>query len=308
MSNRELFVKTLFENIHHHLISTEQMQSAYSENEVRNIAYILTEYITGASRTDIIVNKQIKISDEKLTEMDNAIRRIINHEPIQYITGEAHFYGRKFLVNAEVLIPRRETEELVHLIISENQERNMKILDIGTGSGCIAVTLKKEMEGAKVSAIDISETALQVAATNAHLHHASVSFHRADVLAEDFFIKNKQNELYHFDMIVSNPPYVRDSETGSMNKNVVEFEPRLALFVTDKDPLVYYKAIVSLSQKHADADMCLLKKGGGIFFEVNENLAEEVATLLEENNFKKVSITKDLQQKNRFVSGRLNAA
>lgn len=308
MSNRELFVKTLFENIHHQLINAEKIQSAYSAHEVRNIAYILVEYITGASRTDVIVNRQVKISDEKLKEVDNAIRRISNHEPIQYITGEAYFYGRKFLINPEVLIPRRETEELVHLIINENRERNIKILDIGTGSGCIAVTLKIEIEDSIVSAIDISETALKVAATNAHLHRAFINFYQADVFADDFFVKNKHNGLYHFDIIVSNPPYVRNSEAESMNKSVIEYEPHLALFVTDKDPLLYYKAIVSLIRKRTNADMYLLKEGGGIFFEVNEKLAEEVAVLLEENNFKKVRIKKDLQQKNRFVSGKLNVA
>jgi release factor glutamine methyltransferase len=256
-----------------------------------------------------VINRQKRIPVEKLTDLDAAVRRVCNHEPIQYITGEAFFYGRKFLVNSDVLIPRRETEELVQYIIHENQgRRNIKILDIGTGSGCIAITLKKEMEDASVSAIDVSEAALKVAAANAQLHQAIINFCQADICASDFFMRNEQNKLYHFDIIVSNPPYVRNSEAKSMHKNVVEYEPHLALFVTDKDPLIFYRMIISLIQESANTEMDLLKEGGGIFFEVNENLANEVAILLEKNNFKKIRIIQDLQQKNRFVSGKLKVA
>ena len=306
MNNREIFAKTLFENIYNKLINAEKIQSAYGENEVRNIAYLLIEHFAGANRTDVVINRQKSIPVEKITDLDAAIRRVCNHEPIQYVTGEAFFYGRKFLVNSDVLIPRRETEELVQFIIHENQgRRNIKILDVGTGSGCIAITLKKEIEGTSVSAIDVSEAALKVAAANAQLHQAVIHFCQADICASDFFMRNEQNKLYHFDIIVSNPPYVRKSEAKSMHKNVVEYEPHLALFVTDKDPLMYYKAIISLIQESVNSSLGILKEGGGIFFEVNENLAEEVAVLLEENNFKKVRIIQDLQQKNRFVSGRL---
>ena len=309
MNNREIFAKTLFENICNKLINAEKMQSAYGENEVRNIAYLLIEHFVGANRTDIVINRQKRISIEKLTDLDAAVRRVCNHEPIQYVTGEAFFYGRKFLVNPDVLIPRRETEELVQYIIHENQGRgNIKILDIGTGSGCIAITLKKEMEGASVSAIDVSEAALKVAAANAQLHQAIINFCQADICANEFFMRNGQNKLYHFDIIVSNPPYVRNSEVKSMHKNVVEYEPHLALFVTDKDPLIFYKVIIALIHESANTKMGLLKEGGGIFFEVNETLADEVAVLLEKNNFKKVRIIQDLQQKNRFVSGRLKVA
>jgi release factor glutamine methyltransferase len=304
MNNKELAAKTLFKNIYDALIKTETIQSVYTDYEVRNIVYLMIERISGASRTDVIVNRQIELDDEKAKNIEAAIERIKNHEPIQYITGEGYFYGRKFIVTPEVLIPRRETEELVHLIVAESQHRENKILDIGTGSGCIPITLKKEIKNAEVYAIDISKKALNVAKDNANILKAPINFYHADICSNDFLIKSKQEKIYHFDTIVSNPPYVRNSESQNMDKNVLNYEPHLALFVTDKDPLLFYRTIISLIKDSSDSELYLLKKGGKLFFEVNESFAEEVADLLQMNNFEEIKVVKDLQQKNRFVTGK----
>jgi len=305
MNNRVFLLKTLFEETQNKLRSREKIRSAYSEVEIRNITYLLIEYVAGASRTDIIVNKQVSINTKKLIQLEDAITRLINYEPIQYVIESAWFYGRQFLVNKEVLIPRRETEELVQLVVSENRDKRVKILDIGTGSGCIAITLKKEIEKSEVFAVDISSTALGVAKQNAEWLQTPVNFCEADICANNFFEKSMQKKLYHFDIIVSNPPYVRHAEVSEMSKNVVDHEPKQALFVSDKDPLVFYKAIVTAIAESSSSEMYLLKKGGGIFFEVNENLSEDVAFLLKENSFGNIKVLKDLQQKNRFVSGKL---
>lgn len=306
MNSIKIFAKSLFESIYNKLIDAK-LQFTYGENEVRNFAYILIEHITGASKTDIVINKELKISEDQQNFLNDAIKRISNHEPIQYIIGEVYFYGRKFQVNKDVLIPRRETEELVHLIINENQGQEIKLLDIGTGSGCIAITLNKEIKNSKVSAIDISETALKLAATNAQLHQAPVDFYQVDIF-DNYFRKNEEEKLSRFDLIVSNPPYVRLAEAKEMHKNVMDYEPHLALFVADEDPLIFYKRIVLMIKENVATERNLLKAGGGIFFEVNENFAEEVALLLKKNNFCNIRIFKDLQQKNRFVSGNLEAA
>ncbi len=305
MNNRVFLLKTLFEETQNKLRSQEKVQSAYSEAEIRNITYLLVEYVAGASRTDIVINKQVSINEKKLKQLEDTITRLGNYEPIQYIIGSTWFYGRQFLVNKEVLIPRRETEELVHLVVSENREKSVKILDIGTGSGCIAITLKKEIEKSEVTAVDISKTALDVAKQNAELLQALVNFCEADICANNFFENSMQKKLYHFDIIVSNPPYVRQTEVSEMSKNVVDYEPKQALFVSDKDPLVFYKAIISAIAESSSSEKYLLKKGGGIFFEVNENLSENVACLLRENSFGKIKVLKDLQQKYRFVCGTL---
>jgi release factor glutamine methyltransferase len=216
-----------------------------------------------------------------------AFSQLLEKKPIQYILGEAPFYGREFKVNASVLIPRNETEELVHLIIKENKKLNLRILDIGTGSGCIPISLALEIPSSKTFALDISKEALEVAKDNAKKHEESIIFFQVDILNEDIPVKD-------LDIIVSNPPYVCESEKSLMHENVLNFEPHLALFVKDNDPLVFYK-IIAKKAKSA------LKSSGKLYFEINEAFGEKVQYLLEEQGYREISIIQDLNNKDRIV-------
>jgi release factor glutamine methyltransferase len=211
-------------------------------------------------------------------------------EPIQYILGETEFYGLKLNVNPAVLIPRPETEELVDWILKINSIRNAKILDIGTGSGCIALALKNHLKEGEISGVDISENALKVARENALQNHLNVNFFQSDIL------KWKESEWDKFDIVVSNPPYVRMSEKAKMNDNVLHYEPDSALFVSDQDPLVFYRAIAAFASQY-------LNKNGFLFFEINEYLGEEMKVLMEGFGFESIEIRKDINSKNRMAFG-----
>lgn len=215
--------------------------------------------------------------------------RLKTGEPIQYILGHGPFYGREFKVSPATLIPRNETEELVHLIIKENPQANLRILDIGTGTGCIPITLALEMKNPEVFAVDISEDALEIAKENAKALQAKVKFLPCDILAEI-------PPLSDLDLIVSNPPYIPFSEKEQMHRNVLDFEPHLALFVSTDDPLVFYKKIAEKG-KH------LLKPHGKLYFEINERFGNEVVRVLSALDFKEIRIIKDLNGKDRIVSG-----
>ena len=215
--------------------------------------------------------------------------RLQDHEPIQLILGQAHFYGMDLKVNTSVLIPRQETEELVDLIIKRNKKKSPSILDIGTGSGCIALGLKKEIPEAHVDAVDISEAALDLAMENSGNLGINVHFQHLDILHEAILPG-------HYDIIVSNPPYVTESEKINISKNVLNYEPHSALFVQDNSPLVFYECIVELSRMH-------LNKNGMLFFEINERYGEEVRILLSEAGFEHVEILRDLNNKNRIATG-----
>ncbi|HOX82079.1 MAG TPA: peptide chain release factor N(5)-glutamine methyltransferase, partial [Chryseolinea sp.] len=229
--------------------------------EKQSITYQLMENIFGLTQTDILSEKHIDISAFEILLAD-ILKRINSHEPLQYILGEAYFFGRKFKVNSSVLIPRPETEELVNLIISEMKRRptlsteRIRIMDIGTGSGCIPISLGLEIQNAEVFAIDISEGALEVAKQNAHDLHAGVQFMQLDILNADIPFQN-------LDVVVSNPPYIALSEMKMMSNNVVDYEPHLALFVEENDPLVFYRVIATKSKS-------VLKPGGLLVVEINE--------------------------------------
>jgi release factor glutamine methyltransferase len=224
--------------------------------------------------------------------LNHALERLQRHEPVQYVLGEAWFYKRKFVVNNHVLIPRPETEELVEEIVNyvfRIMNDKPGILDIGTGSGCIAISIKKELPQSEVVAIDVSQNALDVAKGNAILLGAEVAFKQLDFLKED-----RWNELSLYDIIVSNPPYIPFVEKDTLSRNVTEYEPNEALFVLDNDPFVFYKKIAKFSKEH-------LEKRGRIYVEVHENYAKDVEQIFTDYNFKEVSIGKDIYGKERIV-------
>lgn len=235
----------------------------------------------GLSLTDILSEKEVENQD-----FSEIIMRVNHHEPLQYIFGEADFYGRKFKVSSSVLIPRPETELLIQEVLKQNF-RAPRILDIGTGSGCIAITLKLEIPNSKIVALDVSENALTVAKKNSESLNANVEFFRQNFL--------QGISLGEFDLIVSNPPYVCASEKTSMDKNVLAFEPDQALFVPDEDPLLFYKAIALQSKT-------MLKSEGKIYVEINERFGKETKELFERSGFNSVQVIKDLDGKDRIVS------
>ncbi|HEU5291325.1 MAG TPA: peptide chain release factor N(5)-glutamine methyltransferase [Cyclobacteriaceae bacterium] len=255
--------------------------------EIQSILYIVLEAILGLSRADIIAEKSISFSAEFQHKLKTIIRQINQHEPVQYILGETYFFGRRFNVSPAVLIPRPETELLVEEVLKEIQPFTPgTIVDIGTGSGCIAVTLAKELPDKKIVGIDVSEAALKIARGNTLQLNATAEFQHVNVLQEFPF--------QGLEMIVSNPPYIAFAEKESMKRNVLDHEPHLALFVSDNDPLQFYKAI-------AEKGYSALLQNGKILVEINERFGNEVADVFRESGFKSIRIIKDLQQKDRIV-------
>ncbi len=266
----------------------------YSKEEASYIAMMLMEHFLGLQRTDVLIDRQITIDTKTENTLATAVERLADYEPIQYIIGETYFYGRAFYVNPSVLVPRRETEELTDMMIRRYKDtEGLKILDIGTGSGCIAITLQKELPAAVVMAIDISQEALAVAKANAARHGAEVQWVREDIL---HYTGGKNA----YDIVVSNPPYVRKQEAQAMNKNVLDYEPYAALFVENEKPLIFYDKITQLC-----AQQGMLRSGGKLFFEVSEYYGSEIVATLEKHGFSQVTLQKDMQGKDRFVSGSL---
>ena len=259
------------------------------EAEVSSIAYRVIDHLFHIDKAEVIVDRSLNITTKEKKNLDQFIMRINDHEPIQYIVGETEFYGRKFEVNSSVLIPRPETEELIALIIKENRDKKIKFLDIGTGSGCIPVTLARELRDSKAYAIDIDPRVIKTARSNAARHEVDVEFLLIDILTESI-------PGGPFDLIVSNPPYVLESEREHMKANVLDHEPATALFVSDKDPFLFYRRICELSQQ-------ALRDGGRLYFEVNEKYAEDIKAMMEVLDFHSVNITQDLNGKNRIVRG-----
>lgn len=274
-------VKTIFNKI------IAELSSINGEEEARSIAFILLEDLLKIDKTQIITGHEFFIHESLNDQLLNALDRLKHNEPIQYVLGKSHFYGHVFQVNREVLIPRQETEELVDWIIRGGHHAN-EILDIGTGSGCIAISLALGYQESLVNGWDNSETALQVASENAKANGANVTFRKVDVLSEI------PPGIY--ELIVSNPPYVLVSEMDKMNENVLAFEPGNALFVEDQDPLLFYRRIVEISPH-------ILKAGGWLYFEINESFAEGVVTLMKNSGFKQIEVRKDLNGKERMIRG-----
>jgi release factor glutamine methyltransferase len=270
-----------------------ELNGIYEEQEISGLTNIILRSVTGVSKLH-----QLFITDHSLSKLQaNRIREIIcdlkTGKPIQYILGETTFYDCKIKLNSATLIPRPETEELVQLIINENRGYNGDIIDFGTGSGCIAVALAVNIPGAEVTGIDISAEAINVARENALLNKVSVNF-----LIGDIF--NFQNSsVPEAGIFVSNPPYVRNSEKILMRKNVLDFEPPTALFVSDSEPLIYYKAILSIARQNLFA-------GGRVYFEINEALGDSIVRLLESSGYSDIKITADINNRDRIIRGTKN--
>ena len=263
--------------------------AGYEEpQEATALFYMTVEHISGMGRGKLLLRQEMDVKPEEFNACEEIIKQLKRRKPIQYILKEAHFYGLTFYVDPSVLIPRAETEELVDWILEEVKPTINKgaLLDIGTGSGCIAISLKKQLEGWDVYAMDISATALAVARQNADKNNVQVEFIEADVLT---YSGGQQ-----FTVIVSNPPYVKEDEKQAMHANVLDNEPHSALFVSNHDPLVFYKAIADLALKN-------LERGGYLFFEINEYLGKETIAMLRDKGFNNIVLRKDMQGKDRMI-------
>lgn len=272
----------------------DSLKEIYSEEEIRSLARTLIQNCCGVSHPGLFFDKDIQISDTQKHQIEVILTRLKQNEPIQYVLGTAYFYDLIFKVNPSVLIPRPETEELVDRIISRHRSQVSRILDIGTGSGCIAITLSSHLPEAVVFAADISMDAIDTARQNAEDNKAPVTFIQTNILSRQAF----DDIPGIFDVIVSNPPYVKQSEKENMEANVLNYEPHLALFVNDDDPLLFYRAIALFGKQK-------LRKGGTLYFEINAQYGKEVANLLKETGYWSVEIIKDIPGKDRIIQAEL---
>lgn len=274
----------------------------YPSEEVQSFFNLLAEKHLNLSRIEVALQWDKIISEVNILKFENALQRLKNFEPIQYIIGETEFFGMPFKVDKNVLIPRPETEELVLWLLESvpplKRARGMfSILDIGTGSGCIPIVLASELPKAKITAVDISEGALEIAKQNAKLNEVNINFIEIDILnsnAWNLVVKNLVSKTIEIDCIVSNPPYIRELERELMQANVIKHEPATALFVKDNDALIFYRKIADFAQIY-------LKQDGNLFFEINEYLGNDVSKMLEEKDFKNIEIRKDIFGKDRMV-------
>ena len=266
----------------------QSLQEIYPPEEVKALSMLICCDMLGLDALDIYMGKDIILSECKQRELENIIFRLQKNEPIQYIRGVAEFCGRNFKVASGVLIPRPETAELVELIVEESPNAR-RLLDIGTGSGCIAISLDKNLPDAKVDAWDISEEALAIARKNNEELDAQVTFRRQDVFSADGI----QGASY--DIIVSNPPYVTETEKTEMEANVLDWEPELALFVPDEDPLRFYRRIAELGRE-------LLRPGGKLYFEINQAYGQDMIRMIEMNQYRDVRVIKDIFGKDRILT------
>jgi len=268
----------------------KELSEIYQPKESAVFLDLIFEEYFGLSRVERVLNPEKRVTESEMLKIHFAIGELKKQMPIQYILEKAEFYGLLFYVDENVLIPRPETEELVEWVLEIcGQEANLNVLDIGTGSGCIAISIKKNLLSGKVWVMDVSPLALEVAKRNAVSNDVEIHFLQQDILES----KASEN-LPQFDVIVSNPPYVRNSEKLLMQKNVLDYEPAFALFVEDNDPLKFYRAIAGFSADH-------LKQGGSLFLEINEALADETAALLQSKGFSDIIVKKDIYDKDRMI-------
>ena len=263
------------------------MQGICPDSEALSIAKLLLTQHFGFTQLELYGGKDKHLSENEQKELDIILRRLQNNEPIQYVLGKETFCGLTFEVNPNVLIPRPETQELVEWIVKENSTSGLRVLDIGTGSGCVAVSLAKKLKRADVTAWDISESALQVARRNAELNEVDVCLKQVNVL-------NLLDQTDRFDMIVSNPPYVTNTEKQSMERNVLDWEPEIALFVSDDDPFLFYERI-------ADIGMDILRTNGKLYFEINQHFGKEIKNILENKGYHQVELRKDMFGNDRMI-------
>jgi release factor glutamine methyltransferase len=270
-----------------------ELSAIYDIGEAESFFYLILEEKQKLKRIDLALNPNLTFSNEEIQLWNSIVEQLKKEIPIQYLLGKTSFYGLEFEVNSDVLIPRPETEELVDWIIQstkyEVRGAKLKVLDIGTGSGCIAISLAKNIMNAQVFAIDVSEKALATAQKNAESNTVDVTFLEKNILETDDLEQQ-------FDIIVSNPPYVRELEKLEIKKNVLENEPHLALFVDDNDALIFYRKIAELAQKN-------LSPNGQLFFEINQYLGKEMIQLLEKTGFKNIELRKDIYGNDRMIRG-----
>lgn len=275
-------------------IFIDQLTPLYDREEASSIFYIILEEIHQIKRIDLALSPTLVFTDKEIAYWNAIVEQVKLEIPIQYILGTTSFYGLSFVVNKNTLIPRPETEELVDLVLKElnkSGKLNQKIVDIGTGSGCIAIALAKNLPSASVTAIDVSKEALEIAQINAVKNKVTIHFSEKDIL--------KTIDLgQQFDCIVSNPPYVRNLEKIEIKKNVLDYEPHLALFVPDEDALLFYRKIATLAKKNLTVE-------GKLFFEINQYLAKEMKAMVEELGFKNVQIFKDCYGNDRMLQATL---
>ena len=280
----------------------DSLKNSQDEQEIESFFFILTEYLHNLKRVDVALNPNFELSEAAIEKWNAILAELQQEKPIQYITGEAWFYGLQFEVSENTLIPRPETEELVEFILKETSNfqlpaSSLNILDIGTGTGCIPISVKTNLPQANVSAIDVSEKALEVAKRNAVSNNVEVNFIQANILEVEDLNQLPSSITHHpssYNIIVSNPPYVRNLEKQEIKKNVLDYEPHLALFVEDTDALLFYRKIAQLALKN-------LAPNGLLFFEINQYLGKETVELLENLGFKNIELKKDIYGNDRMV-------
>jgi release factor glutamine methyltransferase len=270
---------------------SNELDGLYENKEIKNLLHLIFEEYAGLSRTDILLNTELRVNESELLKIHFAVKDLKKFKPVQYIFRKTNFLGLDFIVNPDVLIPRPETEELVSLIVKDYKynKEEINILDIGTGSGCIAICLKKFIPFSKVYAIDNFPKALKTAKINSENSKVDIKFICLDILNKKLW-KN----LPQFDIIVSNPPYIRESEKELMNKNVLDYERKEFLFVPDNNPLIFYEAISDFATEH-------LKENGMLYFEINENFGASVVKMLEVKKIGNILLLKDIRGKDRIV-------
>lgn len=282
------------------IIFHKELDAIYGKEEVDSFFYILTDEFLGMPRLALSLQPHFTITKKEEQPLFEALSKLKLEEPIQYILGQTEFFGLSFKVNEHTLIPRPETEELISWVISQQTEckNQINILDIGTGSGCIAIALSKNIPNAKVFALDVSAEALIVAEENARENKVDVEFIQLDILNNENWnsVPKFQDGNLNFDIIVSNPPYVRNLEKAEMKNNVLNFEPGLALFVEDDDSLIFYRTIAKFATTY-------LKNEGKLFFEINQYLGKEMVLLLEDFNFEHIELKKDIFGNTRMLKG-----
>ncbi len=272
-----------------------QLQAIYPDSEIESFIRILYEDLLNLPLKSQLLKQDDETDSTGIKQINEAVEKLKKQIPIQYITKQTEFYGRKFYLNKHVLIPRPETEELVDLVLNDIEagtDEKINIIDIGTGSGCIAVSLAAELKNANVFALDISKKALKTAKKNAELNKVNVNFVKDNILSPNTPVPDIK-----FDIIVSNPPYVTESEKTVMRKNVLDYEPAQALFVPDNKPLIFYKAIIKFARNK-------LKNRGHLYFEINEAFADKIVKLLHKKGFTEIYLHQDINGKDRIISAR----
>lgn len=276
LSDVEIFIK-------------QQLSPQYTSVEIEHFCQYLFEEFSQITKIERLLKKEIYISESEIIKYSNAIKKLKAETPIQYVVEKANFFGLDFFVNKSVLIPRPETEELIEWIIESTVTYSKStILDIGTGCGCIAIILGKEISKSQITAVDISKESIEIAQKNAKIHQVNIDFQIADALKSETLPSGK------FNIIVSNPPYVRESEKNQMKKNVLDYEPHSALFVEDQDALIFYRKIAEYAFQH-------LAINGKLFFEINEAFAEECKELLKQIGFSEIEVRRDMREKERML-------